>query len=81
MGVIEGLLLNDLPLVAEDLIDDLHKLVAAKGLQRIKVPAGLFRDFVRRFTLFCHGVILHRARSMVAVFRLPPLWFLSPNPA
>lgn len=67
--------------MTENLVDDLNKLVAAKGLQGIEMPAGFLRDFVRRFTLFRHGVILHRARSMVAVFRLPPVSIFSPIPA
>ena len=39
-----GSLLNDLPVTLEDLVDHLDELFAIEILQRIEMPAGLFRQ-------------------------------------
>ena len=44
-------LFNDLPLVLEDLVNDLNELFVVQGLERIQMPAGLFGDFVSSILL------------------------------
>lgn len=39
-------LLDNLPLLTQNLVDDLYEFVAAKVLERIEMPTGLMRDLV-----------------------------------
>jgi hypothetical protein len=47
-------LLDYLPFLTEDFVDDLDELIAVKALQRIEVPASLVRNLVTRFAFFRH---------------------------
>jgi hypothetical protein len=38
----------------QNLIDDFNELLAIEVLQRVKMPTGLARDLVARFSLFRH---------------------------
>lgn len=48
-------LFDDLPLLTEDFVDDLDKLIAVEALQRIEVPASLVRNLVPRSAFFRHS--------------------------
>jgi hypothetical protein len=48
-------LFDNLPLLAEDLVDDLDEFLAVEVLQRIEVPASLVRNLVSRSAFFRHS--------------------------
>ncbi len=48
-------LFDDLPLMTEDLVDDLDEFLAVEVLQRIEVPASLVRNLVSRSAFFRHS--------------------------
>jgi hypothetical protein len=48
-------LLDYLPLLAENLVDDLDEFLAVEVLQRIEVPASLVRNLVSRSAFLRHN--------------------------
>jgi hypothetical protein len=48
-------LFDNLPLLTEDLVDDLDEFLAVEVLQRIEMPASLVRNLISRSAFFRHS--------------------------